>query len=66
MGAQLRSALLAGFAAGFIWMFISNMVGGQDAKTIAWVGLIFVVAVAVITAAIAAVVARGKTSTTSR
>lgn len=58
MGAQLRSALLGGFAAGFIWMFISNMVGGQDPKTTAWIGLVLAMGVALVTAVIAAIVAR--------
>lgn len=66
MGEQLRSGLLAGFTAGFIWMFLSNLIGGQDPKTVAWIGLIFVVSAAIITMVIAAIISRGKAGTAYR
>lgn len=51
MGDQLRSNLLAGFVAGFIWMFITAFTG-MDRTTTALVGLGFVVVVALITAVV--------------
>lgn len=63
-GAHARSALLAGFIASTIWMFITVAVDGS--KTLVLIGgLVFLVGTAVLTAVISALVARGRTGSSS-
>lgn len=52
MDGRFRSALLAGFIAGFAFMFIANL-AGMAPKTSALVGLAFLVVTALVTAVIA-------------
>lgn len=60
MGARLRSSLLAGFIAGFIWLFITSFTD-IDRTASALIGLGFVVVVAVVTAVIAGMIGRSHT-----
>lgn len=63
-GAHARSALLAGFIASTIWMFITVAVDGS--KTLVLIGsLIFLVGTAILTAVISTFVARGRTGGSS-
>ncbi len=56
----MRSALLAGFIAGFIWMAITVLVGGFADSAIVGGGFAFLVGTALVTAVIAKFV-RGRT-----
>lgn len=58
MRSAIISSLLAGFIAGFIWMFISNLAGGQMPSVIAAIGLVFVGATSIITGIIIAIIRR--------
>jgi len=57
MGGQIRSALLAGFIASTIWMFITVAVDASK-QTVLVGGLCFLVGTAVITYVISSMVAR--------
>lgn len=63
MGEHLRSALLGGFAAGFIFMFISNLTG-MGPTTAALVGLAFVLVGALVTGVIAGMIHKSHTGRT--
>lgn len=65
MGAQLRSALLAGFIAGFFWIFLANLFG-MDPKPSAWIGLAVLAVTALLTALISATIARRKVERVER
>lgn len=60
-GQTMRSGLLAGFAAGFIYLFISVETGGG--KGAALVALGFVLVVAVVTIIISTVIIRSRSTT---
>ena len=59
MGDQLRSALLAGFIADFVWLFITSFTT-IDRNTAALIGLVFLVLGAVGTALISNVISRSR------
>ena len=59
MGDQLRSALLAGFIAGFVWIFITSFTT-INRNTAALIGLVFVVVGAAGTALISSVISRSR------
>lgn len=57
-GRFIRSALLAGFIAGFIWMAITVLAGGFSKGAIAGGGFAFLAGTALVTAAITNLVRR--------
>lgn len=63
LGAQVRSALLAGFIASTVWMFITVAVDGSKSAILVG-GLLFLVGTALITAAVAAVISRNRAAST--
>lgn len=63
MGDRLRSALLAGFIAGFIWLFITSFTD-INRNTAALLGLGFVVVVALVTAVVSGMVDKSHTGRT--
>lgn len=61
MGAELRSALLAGFIASTIWMFITVAVDMSKGAVLGG-GIIFLVGVSIVTAVIARVLGNKATA----
>lgn len=59
MGAKVRSALLAGFIASTVWMFITVAVDGSKSSILVG-GLLFLVGTALVTAAISALISRNR------
>lgn len=65
MGPLLRSALLAGFIASTVWMFITVAVDGSKTAVLTG-GVLFLVGTALITAVIASLVSRNRAGAAGR
>lgn len=65
MGPLLRSALLAGFIASTVWMFITVAVDGSK-NTVLIGGVLFLVGTAVITAVISSMVIKSRAGAARR
>lgn len=65
MGPQIRSALLAGFIASTVWMFITVAVDGSKSAVLIG-GVVFLVGVALITAVVAMLIGRRRSGAPGR